>query len=76
MKNINIINFEREQMKISFFIIRRNSRYLSRFPSYEQWLVAQTSEGNIIKRYGLTPTYAQNFLDDDSAPDDGCPETV
>ena len=25
---------------------------------------------NIIRRYDLTPTYAQNFLDDDSDPDD------
>ena len=28
---------------------------------------------NIIRRYDLTPTYAQNFLDDDSDPDDSRP---
>ena len=28
---------------------------------------------NIIKRYDLTPTYAQNFLDDDSDPEDSRP---
>ena len=28
---------------------------------------------NIIKRYELTPTYAQNFLDDDSDPEDSRP---
>lgn len=28
---------------------------------------------NIIKRYDLTPAYAQNFLDDDSDPDDSRP---
>ena len=27
-------------------------------------------KAGIISRYGLTPTYAQNFLDDDSDPDD------
>lgn len=27
----------------------------------------------IIRRYGLTPTYAQNFLDDDSDPEDSRP---
>ena len=27
----------------------------------------------IIKRYNLTPTYAQNFLDDDSDPEDSRP---
>lgn len=27
----------------------------------------------IIQRYNLTPTYAQNFLDDDSDPDDSRP---
>ena len=27
----------------------------------------------IIRRYGLTPTYAQNFLDDDSDPNDSRP---
>jgi hypothetical protein len=27
----------------------------------------------IIARYGLTPIYAQNFLDDDSNPDNGRP---
>ncbi|MBQ8666063.1 MAG: hypothetical protein IJ526_04290 [Lachnospiraceae bacterium] len=27
----------------------------------------------IIRRYDLTPTYAQNFLDDDSDPDDSRP---
>lgn len=27
----------------------------------------------IIKRYDLTPTYAQNFLDDDSDPEDSRP---
>ncbi len=32
----------------------------------------QIKEG-IIRRYGLTPTYAQNFLDDDSDPDDSKP---
>lgn len=26
-----------------------------------------------IRRYDLTPTYAQNFLDDDSDPDDSRP---
>ena len=30
----------------------------------------------IIKRYDLTPTYAQNFLDDDSDPDDSRPEAI
>lgn len=28
---------------------------------------------NIIRRYDLTPTYAQNFLDDDSDPEDSRP---
>ena len=28
---------------------------------------------SIIRRYGLTPTYAQNFLDDDSDPDESRP---
>ena len=28
---------------------------------------------SIIRRYDLTPTYAQNFLDDDSDPDDSRP---
>ena len=27
----------------------------------------------IIKRYDLTPTYAQNFLDDDTDPEDSRP---
>lgn len=27
----------------------------------------------IIQRYDLTPTYAQNFLDDDSDPEDSKP---
>ena len=27
----------------------------------------------IIRRYDLTPTYAQNFLDDDSDPEDSHP---
>ena len=27
----------------------------------------------IIRRYDLTPTYAQNFLDDDSDPEDSRP---
>ena len=31
---------------------------------------------NIIKRYDLTPVYAQNFLDDDTDPDDCRPEAV
>lgn len=30
-------------------------------------------KGLIIKRYDLTPTYAQNFLDDDSDPEDSRP---
>ena len=30
----------------------------------------------IIKRYDLTPAYAQNFLDDDTDPDDCRPEAV
>lgn len=30
----------------------------------------------IIRRYDLTPTYAQNFLDDDTDPDDCRPEAV
>ena len=30
----------------------------------------------IIKRYDLTPTYAQNFLDDASDPDDSRPEAI
>ena len=30
----------------------------------------------IIKRYGLTPTYAQNFLDDDSDPEDSRPWAI
>ena len=30
----------------------------------------------IIKRYDLTPTYAQNFLDDDSDPEDSRPEAI
>lgn len=30
----------------------------------------------IMKRYDLTPTYAQNFLDDDSDPDDSRPEAI
>ena len=32
----------------------------------------QIKEG-IIRRYDLTPTYAQNFLDDDSDPEDSRP---
>ena len=28
---------------------------------------------SIIRRYDLTPTYAQNFLDDDSDPEDSRP---
>ena len=32
-----------------------------------------TIKDNIIRRYDLTPTYAQNFLDDDSDPDDSRP---
>ena len=31
---------------------------------------------NIIKRYDLTPTYAQNFLDDDSDPEDSRPWAI
>ena len=30
----------------------------------------------IIRRYDLTPTYAQNFLDDDTDPDDCRPEAI
>ena len=30
----------------------------------------------IIRRYDLTPTYAQNFLDDDSDPDDSRPAAI
>ena len=30
----------------------------------------------IIKRYDLTPTYAQNFLDDDTDPDDCRPWAI
>ena len=30
-------------------------------------------KAGIIKRYDLTPTYAQNFLDDDSDPEDSRP---
>ena len=30
----------------------------------------------IMKRYDLTPTYAQNFLDDDSDPDDSRPWAI
>ncbi len=30
----------------------------------------------IIRRYDLTPTYAQNFLDDDSDPDDSRPWAI
>ncbi|MBQ6441471.1 MAG: hypothetical protein IJJ13_02620 [Lachnospiraceae bacterium] len=30
----------------------------------------------IIRRYDLTPTYAQNFLDDDSNPDDSRPWAI
>ena len=30
----------------------------------------------IIRRYDLTPVYAQNFLDDDTDPDDCRPEAV
>ena len=30
----------------------------------------------IIKRYDLTPTYAQNFLDDDSDPEDSRPWAI
>ena len=31
---------------------------------------------NIIRRYGLSETYAQNFLDDDSKPEESTPEAV
>lgn len=31
---------------------------------------------NIMRRYDLTPTYAQNFLDDDSDPDDSRPWAI
>ena len=30
----------------------------------------------IIRRYDLTPTYAQNFLDDDTDPDDCRPWAI
>ena len=30
----------------------------------------------IIRHYDLTPTYAQNFLDDDSDPDDSTPDAI
>ena len=30
----------------------------------------------IIRRYDLTPTYAQNFLDDDSNPEDSRPAAI
>ena len=30
----------------------------------------------IIRRYGLSDTYAQNFLDDDSKPEESTPEAV
>ena len=30
----------------------------------------------IIRRYNLTPTYAQNFLDDDTDPEDCRPEAL
>ena len=30
----------------------------------------------IIRRYDLTPTYAQNFLDDDTDPEDCRPEAL
>ena len=30
----------------------------------------------IIRRYDLTPTYAQNFLDDDSDPEDSRPWAI
>ena len=30
----------------------------------------------IIRRYDLTPTYAQNFLDDDSDPNDSKPWAI
>ncbi len=30
----------------------------------------------IIRRYGLSETYAQNFLDDDSKPEESTPEAV
>ena len=30
----------------------------------------------IIRRYDLTPTYAQNFLDDDSDPEDSTPAAI
>ncbi len=33
-------------------------------------------KAGIIKRYDLTPTYAQNFLDDDSDPNDCRPEAI
>ena len=35
-----------------------------------------TIKDNIIRRYDLTPTYAQNFLDDDSDPDDSRPWAI
>ena len=31
---------------------------------------------SIIRRYGLSETYAQNFLDDDSKPEESTPEAV
>ena len=31
---------------------------------------------SIIKRYDLSPTYAQNFLDDDSDPEDSRPWAI
>ena len=30
----------------------------------------------IIERWDITPTYAQNFLDDDTDPDDCYPEAI
>ena len=30
----------------------------------------------IIRRYDLTPTYARNFLEDDSDPEDSTPEAI
>lgn len=30
----------------------------------------------IIRRYDLTPTYVQNFLDDDSDPEDSTPAAI
>ena len=30
----------------------------------------------IMKQYEITPTYAQNFLDDDSDPDDSRPWAI